>query len=203
MNPNPCCAKILLCKLVTTYIITVSSHECLGLSAIFQVFLRTIIQERNRALHYLPFWQLVSPHKRPETWQGLPCYGFIMFDGILWQWHYTLCEAWSAFNWHHSSVFHCQWKHNQVFLLFFITYANLKSIFICVMKYVSRFISKLGINFAVCIKWIDETWNNWFYCWCPIVMRWSLWLQQWLLWLHHCDVIRWDKQSCVTMAVDL
>ena len=41
------------------------------------------------------------------------------------------------------------------------------------------------------------------YCWCPIVMRWSLWLQQWSLWLHHCDVIHWDKQSCVTMAVDL
>ena len=27
-------------------------------------------------------------------------------------------EAWSAFSWHHSSVFHCQWTHNQVFLLF-------------------------------------------------------------------------------------
>ena len=29
----------------------------------------------------------------------------------------TTGEAWSAFNWHHSSVFHCQWTHNQVFLL--------------------------------------------------------------------------------------
>ena len=28
------------------------------------------------------------------------------------------------------------------------------------MKYVSGFIWKLGINFAVCIKWIDETWWN-------------------------------------------
>ena len=28
------------------------------------------------------------------------------------------------------------------------------------MKYVSGFISKLGINFAICIKWIDETWWN-------------------------------------------
>ena len=26
-------------------------------------------------------------------------------------------EAWSAFSWHQSSVFHCQWTHNQVFLL--------------------------------------------------------------------------------------
>ena len=47
---------------------------------------------------------------------------------------------------------------------------------------------------------LDETIS---YCWCPIVMRWSLWLQQWSLWLRHCDVIHWDKQSCVTMAVDL
>ena len=47
---------------------------------------------------------------------------------------------------------------------------------------------------------LDETIG---YCWCPIVMKWSLWLQQWSLWLHHCDVIHWDKQSCVTMAVDL
>ena len=47
---------------------------------------------------------------------------------------------------------------------------------------------------------LDETIG---YCWCPIVMKWSLWLQQWSTWLHHCDVIHWDKQSCVTMAVDL
>ena len=34
--------------------------------------------------------------------------------------------------------------------------------FIYVMKSVSGFIWKLGINFAVCIKWIDKTWwNNW------------------------------------------
>ena len=31
---------------------------------------------------------------------------------------------------------------------------------------------------------LDETIG---YCWCPIVMRWSLWLQQWSLWLHHCN----------------
>ena len=42
---------------------------------------------------------------------------------------------------------------------------------------------------------LDETIG---YCWCPTVMKWSLWLQQWSLWLHYCDVI----QSCVTMAVD-
>ena len=41
----------------------------------------------------------------------------------------------------------------------FITHANLnaKSIFIYMMKYVSGFIWKLEINFAVFIKWIDET----------------------------------------------
>ena len=31
------------------------------------------------------------------------------------------------------------------------------SLFIYVMKYVSGLIWKLGINFAVFIKWIDET----------------------------------------------
>ena len=73
----------------------------------------------------------------------------------------TTGEAWSAFSWHHSSVFHCQWTHNQVFLLLsHILIWNAKSILINVMKYVSRFIWKLGINFAVCIKWIDETWWN-------------------------------------------
>ena len=29
----------------------------------------------------------------------------------------TTGEAWNAFSWHHSSMFHCQWTHNQVFLL--------------------------------------------------------------------------------------
>ena len=73
----------------------------------------------------------------------------------------TTGEAWSAFSWHHSSVFHCQWTHNQVFLLLsHMIIWNAKSIFIYVMKYVSGFNWKLGINFAVCIKWIDETWWN-------------------------------------------
>ena len=73
----------------------------------------------------------------------------------------TTGEVWSAFSWHHSSVFHCQWTHNQVFLLLsHMLIWNAKSIFIYVMKYESGFIWKLGINFAVCIKWIDETWWN-------------------------------------------
>ena len=73
----------------------------------------------------------------------------------------TTGEAWSAFSWHHSSVFHFQWTHNQVFLLLsHMLIKNAKSIFIYVMKYVSGFIWKLGINFALFIKWIDETWWN-------------------------------------------
>ena len=73
----------------------------------------------------------------------------------------TTGEAWSAFSWHHSSVFHCQWTHNQVFLLLsHMLIKNAKSMFIYVMKYVSGFIWKLGINFALFIKWIDETWWN-------------------------------------------
>ena len=43
----------------------------------------------------------------------------------------------------------------------FITHANSKyKKYIYVMKYVSGFIWKLGINFAVFNKWIDETWWN-------------------------------------------
>ena len=49
----------------------------------------------------------------------------------------TTGEAWSAFSWHHSSVFHCQWTHNQMFLLLsHMLIWNAKSIFIYVMKYV-------------------------------------------------------------------
>ena len=55
---------------------------------------------------------------------------------------------------------------------------NAQRIFIYVMKYVYVFISKLGIKFAIYIKWIDETkWNNQLllvpncYCYgCAIVM---------------------------------
>ena len=72
----------------------------------------------------------------------------------------------------------------------FITHANLKCkkyIHLCdeicvwfqlkvlILQFVSSGLTKL-----------DETIG---YCWCPIVMRWSLWLQQWSLWLRHCDVI--------------
>ena len=51
--------------------------------------------------------------------------------------------------------------HNQVFLLLsHMLIQNTKSIFIYVMKYVPGVIWMLGNTFAVCIKWIDETWWN-------------------------------------------
>ena len=84
----------------------------------------------------------------------------------------------------------------------FITHADLKwkKIFIyCLVSFESW---ELILQFQVSsgLTKLDETIS---YCWCPIAIRWSLWLQQWSLWLHHCDVIHWDKQSCVTMALDL
>ena len=116
----------------------------------------------------------------------------------------TTGEAWSAFSWHHSSVFHCQWTHNQVFLLLshmLIWNAKIYSFMWWNMCLVSFESWELILQFVSSgLTKLDETIG---YCWCPIVMRWSLWLQQWSLWLHHCDVIRWNKQSCVTMAVDL
>ena len=60
----------------------------------------------------------------------------------------TTGEAWSALSWHHSSVFHCQWIHNQVFLLLsHMLIWNAKSIFIYVMKYV-WFHLKVGNSFC-------------------------------------------------------
>ena len=116
----------------------------------------------------------------------------------------TTGEAWSALSWHHSSVFHCQWTHNQVFLLLSPMSFKMQKVYsfmwwnMCLVSFESW---ELVLQFVSSgLMKLDETIG---YCWCPIVMRWSLWLQQWSLWLHHCDVIHWDKQSCVTMAVDL
>ena len=103
----------------------------------------------------------------PMRWSMVPIVGTlgcVFIDNETHESGVTKCttgEAWSAFSWHHSSVFHCQWTHNQVFLLLsHMLIWNAKSIFIYVMKFVFGFIWKLGINFAVCIKWIDETWWN-------------------------------------------
>ena len=80
----------------------------------------------------------------------------------------------------------------------FITHANLKCkkyIHLCDEIWVSvSFESwELILQFVSSgLTKLDETIG---YCWCPIVMRWSLWLQQRLLWLHHCDVIHWDNKA--------
>ena len=89
---------------------------------------------------------------------------------------------------------------------------NAPSMFIYVMKYVSVFITKLWINFAVCIKWIDETqWNNRFLlvtncyedvaivarsdCYgCAIVMSYTginKAVPQWLLTFSLCGSVTW------------
>ena len=70
--------------------------------------------------------------------------------------------------------------------------------------YTSVFMSKLGINSAVCIVWIDETWWNNRLLLVPQLL-WSghCGCNKWSLRLHHCDVTHWDKQSCVTMAAGL
>ena len=116
-------------------------------------------------------WE-VNWHLQLQHWQQLGhmyaviagTLGCVFIDNETHESGVTKCttgEAWSAFSWHHSSVFHCQWTHNQVFLLLsHMLIKNAKSIFIYVMKYVSGFIWKLGINFAVFIKWTDETWWN-------------------------------------------
>ena len=91
--------------------------------------------------------------------------GCVFIDNEIHESGLTKCttgEAWSAFSWHHSSVFHCQRTHNEVFLILSHTLnENAKSTFIYVMKYLSVFILNLGIKYAFYIKWIDETrWNN-------------------------------------------
>ena len=97
----------------------------------------------------------------------------------------TTGEAWSAFSWHHSSVFHCQWTHNQVFLLLshmLIWNAKVYSFMWWNMCLVSFESWELILQFVSSgLTKLDETIG---YCWCPILMRWSLWLQQWSM--HLC-----------------
>ena len=72
--------------------------------------------------------------------------------------HTTKCFVWKAFSWHHSLVSFLM--NTQPSVPAFVTHACLKcsKYIIHVIKYVSVFILKLGINYAVCIMWIDETW---------------------------------------------
>ena len=148
---------------------------------------------------WISHW-LVKFGRSARLWQYIAgTLGCVFIDNETYESGVTKCttgETWSAFSRHHSSVFHCQWTHNQVFLLLSHMLSwNAKSIFIYVMKYVSGFIWKLGINLQFVssrLTKLDETIG---YCWCPIVMRWSLRLQQWSLWLHHCDVIHCNKQA--------
>ena len=89
---------------------------------------------------------------------------------------------------------------------FLITYAysNAKGISIYVLEHIFVFISKLGINSVLCIKSIDVTWwHNMLllmanHQWC---VRYGC--NKCSLWLRQFNVIFWDKQSGVTMAVDL
>ena len=180
----------------------------------------TITEHVNLAImakavsHSRRLWRWLFEFKKSHIRIRSPFCGVWSYSGntwlcVHWQWNtlewcqLNALQAWSAFSWHHSSVFHCQWTHNQVFLLLSHTNLKCKKVYSFMWWNMSGFIWKLGINFAIVssgLTKLDETIS---YCWCQIVMRWSLWLQQWSLWLHHCDVIHWDKQSCVTMAVDL
>ena len=67
----------------------------------------------------------MSSGKCRSFWLGLNVFivgtlGCVFIDNETHESGVTKCttgEAWSAFSWHHSSVFHYQWTHNQVFLL--------------------------------------------------------------------------------------
>ena len=52
-------------------------------------------------------------------------------------------------------------------------------------------------------SWSMELDETIYYCWFPIVMKCSLWFKNMTIWVRHCDVTHWDKQSFVTVAVDL
>ena len=70
----------------------------------------------------------------------------------------TTAEAWSAFIWHHSSLFHCQWKHNQDFPLLLHILIEIHKAYQCMWW--NMFLPSLGINSAVYIKWVDVIWCN-------------------------------------------
>ena len=124
----------------------------------------------------------------------------------------TTGEAWSAFSWHHSSVFHCQWTHNQVFLLLsHMLIWNAKSIFIYVMKYV-WFHLKVGNSFCSLyqVDWrnlmkqsvtvgAQLLWGGRYGCnngryGCTIVMSYieiNKAVSQWLLTFNLCVSVTW------------
>ena len=113
----------------------------------------------------------------------------------------TAGEAWCAFSWHHS-------MNTQPMVPAFISHAYLKCTE-CIHWYEEiciSFFSKLGIiNSPVLSSGLIKFDETICYCWCPIVMKWSLYgCKKWSLWLRCCEGIEhWDKQSWVTMAIDL
>ena len=66
-----------------------------------------------------PLMTRISLRKLRARLQYLQCVSIVGTLGCVFITHesgVTKCttgEAWSAFSWHHSSVFHCQWTHNQ------------------------------------------------------------------------------------------
>ena len=140
----------------------------------------------------------VRHQKCHSIWSGMPQnnvnragkFGWVLVDNETHESAVTKCttgEALSAFHWHRSSWFHCQWTYNQVFLILsHMLIHSTQCICIYVLKYLSDFISKLRVNFTVSLMKLDETIC---YCWCPIVMKCSPWLQQVVtmvlpLWYH-------------------
>ena len=109
----------------------------------------------------------------------------------------TTGNAWSAFNLHHSSVFQCQLSYQVFLLLSHMLSEKCKKIF--------KFsISYCGFSCAFLSCGLIKLGESNLYYLCPICMKWSLWLHtKRSLWLYHCDVINWDKQSFVIMTVDL
>ena len=89
-----------------------------------------------------------------------------------------------------TRVFHCQSTHNQVFRFYHICFYKMEILysFMWLNTYLFSIQSLYHVDWWILV--------NQSYCWCPIVMKWSLWL-------HHCVVTHWDEHICVTMAVDL
>ena len=81
----------------------------------------------------------------------------------------TTGEAWSAFSWHHSSVFHCQWTHNQVFLLL----SPLADLLAVRFTYLARTPLKSLICTGACVIMNASTWVA-LYSVCVIVQHWPI-----------------------------
>ena len=113
-----------------------------------------------------------------------------------------VCHFWSAFSWHHSSGFQCQWTPIQVFSISSnilswkckrihqFMWRNMYLIQFHISELTTHFVSRGSIKLGATnrLYWSQLLWSDRYDC------------AKWPLSLQHCDILNWDKHSCVPMT---